>query len=176
MPRVKNTARKLPLLPSSKKAHVLKKIKKAAEAANTIMKGSGGLVHTGKLKVPFKPAGKKGLIKQLKRRWKSGTVAKREIRKLSRTTHLLFPKQPFQRMVREIAQDFGPDFRFKRTAIQALQEAAEIFVTETFHKADMARKHASRKTLHVQDIRFSRFMTQVSVCICVPKNAHADVM
>jgi histone H3/H4 len=43
----------------------------------------------------------------------------------------------------------------------AEQEAAEIFVTEMFHKSDMARKHAKRHTLHVEDIRFSRFMTQV---------------
>ena len=33
-------------------------------------------------------------------------MAKREIRKLSRTTNLLFPKRPFQRLVREIAQVF----------------------------------------------------------------------
>lgn len=32
-----------------------------------------------------------------KRRWRPGTVAKREIRKLSRTTNLLFPKSSFSR-------------------------------------------------------------------------------
>jgi hypothetical protein len=44
-------------------------------------------------------------------------------------------------------------------AMCALQEAAEVFVTESFHKADMARIHAKRNTVHVEDIRFSRFMT-----------------
>lgn len=33
------------------------------------------------------------------RRWRPGTVAKREIRKLSRSTNLLFPKLPFNRLV-----------------------------------------------------------------------------
>lgn len=87
-------------------------------------------------------------------------MAKREIRKLSRTTNLLFPKRPFQRLVREIAQGYR-DIRFTGESMQAIQEAAEIFVTEMFHKADMARKHSDRETLHVQDVRFSRFMTQV---------------
>jgi histone H3/H4 len=98
-------------------------------------------------------------------RWKSGTVAKREIRKLSRTTHLLFPKRPFQRLIREVAQDFTKDMRFTPNSMQAIQEAAEVFVTETFHKADMARRHARRNTVHVQDIRFSRFMTPESLWV-----------
>lgn len=34
-----------------------------------------------------------------KRRWKSGTVARREIRKMTRTTNLLFPKSTFSRQV-----------------------------------------------------------------------------
>ena len=89
-------------------------------------------------------------------------MAKREIRKLTRTTNLLFPKRPFQRLVREIVQDLSSDIRFTSESMQAIQEAAEIFVTETFHKSDMARKHAKRNTLQVEDIRFARFMTQVS--------------
>lgn len=46
-----------------------------------------------------------------------------------------------------------------------LQEAAEMFVTETFHKADMARLHAGRETVNVKDIRFSRFMTPESLWV-----------
>ena len=47
-------------------------------------------------------------------------MAKREIRKLSRSTHLLFPKRPFQRLVREIAQDYK-DIRFTTGSMQAIQ-------------------------------------------------------
>ena len=49
------------------------------------------------------------------------------------------------------------------------QEAAENFVTETFHKADMARKHAKRNTLHMEDVRFSRFMTPESLWVLSEK-------
>jgi histone H3 len=39
-------------------------------------------------------------------RFKPGTVALREIRKYQKSTDLLIRKLPFQRLVREIAQDF----------------------------------------------------------------------
>ena len=98
------------------------------------------------------------------RRWRSGTVAKREIRKLSKTTNCLFPKRPFERLVREIAQDYK-DIRFTKESMKAIQEALENFVTEMFHKADMARKHGCRETLDERDVRFARFMTPESLWV-----------
>ena len=43
----------------------------------------------------------------------AGTVALREIRKYQKSTELLIRKLPFQRLVREIAQDFKTDLRFQ---------------------------------------------------------------
>src|SRR3989440_13033602 len=51
-----------------------------------------------------------------------GTVALREIRRYQKSTELLIRKLPFQRLVREIAQDFKSDLRFQSSAIGALQE------------------------------------------------------
>ena len=50
-------------------------------------------------------------------RYRPGTVALREIRKYQKSTELLIRKAPFQRLVREIAQDFknGKSARFKGT-------------------------------------------------------------
>jgi histone H3/H4 len=59
-------------------------------------------------------------------------VALREIRKYQKTTELLIRKLPFQRLVREIAQDFKNDLRFQSTAILALQEAAEAYLVAVF--------------------------------------------
>ena len=58
-------------------------------------------------------------------RFRPGTVALREIRKYQKSTDLLLRKLPFQRLVREIAQEFKADLRFQSSAVLALQEAAE---------------------------------------------------
>ena len=54
-------------------------------------------------------------------RFRPGTVALREIRRYQKSTELLIRKLPFQRLVREIAQDFKTDLRFQSAAIGALQ-------------------------------------------------------
>ena len=60
-----------------------------------------------------------------KHRYKPGTVALREIRRYQKSTELLIRKLPFQRLVREIAQDYKQDLRFQSSAVLALQEASE---------------------------------------------------
>src|SRR6476660_6973911 len=61
-------------------------------------------------------------------RFRPGTVALREIRRYQKSTELLIRKLPFQRLVREIAQDYKTDLRFQSSAIAALQEAAEAYL------------------------------------------------
>merc|ERR1739844_808464 len=61
-------------------------------------------------------------------RYRPGTVALREIRRYQKSTELLIRKPPFQRLVREIAQDFKTDLRFQSSAVMALQEASEAYL------------------------------------------------
>ena len=65
-------------------------------------------------------------------RFRPGTVALRMIRKYQKGTELLLRKLPFQRLVREIAQDYRSDLRFQSLALLALQEAAEAFLVSLF--------------------------------------------
>ena len=64
--------------------------------------------------------------------YRPGTVALREIRKYQKTTELLIRKLPFQRLVREIAQEYKADLRFQSAAIGALQEASEAYLVSLF--------------------------------------------
>ncbi|GBP07988.1 Histone H2B.3 [Eumeta japonica] len=57
-------------------------------------------------------------------RYRPGTVALREIRRYQKSTELLIRKPPFQRLVREIAQDFKTDLRFQSSAVMALRRLA----------------------------------------------------
>ena len=60
--------------------------------------------------------------------------ALREIKRYQKNTELLIPKLPFQRLVRETAEEvsFYGNLRFQAGAILALQEAAEAFLVISF--------------------------------------------
>ena len=89
-------------------------------------------------------------------RYRPGTVALREIRKYQKSTELLMRKLPFQRLVREIAENFKPDLRFQSTAILALQEAAEAYLTGLFEDANLCAIHAKRVTIMPRDFLLAR--------------------
>ncbi|KAG5202226.1 hypothetical protein JEQ12_003616 [Ovis aries] len=100
-----------------------------ARTKRTVYKSTGG-------KVPLKQlvseaAGKSapstsGMTRP--HRYRPGTVALREVRPYQKSTHLLIRKLPFQRLVREIAQDFKTDLKFQSAAIRTLQEASEAYL------------------------------------------------
>merc|ERR1719362_1665769 len=50
-------------------------------------------------------------------RFRSGTVALREIRRFQKSTELLIRKLPFQRLVREIASEYRNELRFQSSAV-----------------------------------------------------------
>jgi len=69
-------------------------------------------------------------------RFRPGTVALREIRRYQKSTELLLRRLPFQRLVREIAQEFKADLRFQSSAVQAIQEAAEAYLVGLFEASN----------------------------------------
>lgn len=89
-------------------------------------------------------------------RYRPGTLALRQIRKYQRSTELLIHKAPFQRLVREIALDFRSDFRFQASAVNALQEASEQYLTGLFEDTNLIAIHARRVTVMPKDIRLAR--------------------
>uniref|UniRef100_A0A1B0BKM3 Core Histone H2A/H2B/H3 domain-containing protein n=1 Tax=Glossina palpalis gambiensis TaxID=67801 RepID=A0A1B0BKM3_9MUSC len=50
----------------------------------------------------------------------------------------------FQRLVREIAQDFKTDLRFQSSAVMALQEASEAYLVGLFEDTNLCAIHAKR--------------------------------
>lgn len=108
------------------------------------------------LKISHKPPpnNEQGLVK--KHRYRPGTVALREIRKYQKGTEMLVRKLPFQRLVREIAQDYKTDLRFQGSAILALQEASESFLVTFFENTNYCAIHAGRVTIMPKDMQLSR--------------------
>jgi histone H3 len=89
-------------------------------------------------------------------RYRPGTVALREIRRYQKTVDLLIRKLPFQRLVREIAQDFITDLRFQSSALDALQEASEAYLVSLFEDTNLCAIHAKRVTIMPKDIQLAR--------------------
>jgi len=89
-------------------------------------------------------------------RYKPGTVALREIRRYQKSTEVLIRRLPFQRLVREIAQDVRTDLRFQATALMALQEAAEAHLVGLFESTNLCAIHASRQTIMPKDMQLAR--------------------
>ena len=131
MARTKQTARKTPAGKTPKK-HLAQKAAKKTSAA-TLTQG---------VKKPH--------------RFRPGTVALREIRKYQKSTELLVRKLPFQRLVREIAQDFKTDLRFQSSAVLALQEAAEAYLVGLFEDTNLCAIHAKRVTIMPRDMQLAR--------------------
>ena len=94
-----------------------------------------------------------------KHEWRSGTVVKREIVKFSKSTHTIIPSTPFYRLVREITATLGKKVNFKKEAMDAIQETAEQMLVELFLKSDITRANAGRKTLHIHDVMFAKYVT-----------------
>jgi len=131
MARTKQTARKSTGGKAPRKQLASKAARKSAKTPNT-----------GGLKKPH--------------RYKPGTVALREIRKYQKSTELLIRKLPFQRLVREIAQDYKTDLRFQSNAVLALQEAAEAYLVSLFEDTNLCAIHAKRVTIMPKDIQLAR--------------------
>ena len=129
MARTKQTARKSTGGKAPRKALATKAARKSAPS-------------TGGVKAPH--------------RFRPGTVALREIRRYQKSTELLIRKLPFQRLCREVAQEFKFDIRFQSHAIMALQEASEAYLAALFEDANLCAIHAKRVTIKPEDIKLAR--------------------
>lgn len=129
-----------------------------ARTKQTARRSTGGKAPRDKIaaKVARKNPTPWSQIKK-KKRYRPGTVAIREIRKFQKSTELLIRKLPFQRLVKEIAQDVtSTPMRFQSLAILALQEASEAFLVGLFEDTNLCAIHAKRVTIMTKDMQLAR--------------------
>ena len=100
------------------------------------------------------PASQQGTRKP--HRYRPGTVALREIRWYQKSTELLIRKLPFQRLVRELAQDLGKiNIRFQSGVIMALQEASEAYLVGLLENTNLCAVYAKRVIIMTKDIQLA---------------------
>jgi histone H3 len=147
MARTKQTARKSTGGKAPRKQLATKAARKSAPATGGVKKVS---------EPPTLPPPRDSPRNTQPHRYRPGTVALREIRRYQKSTELLVRKLPFQRLVREIAQDFKSDLRFQGSAVMALQEAAESYLVGLFEDTNLCAIHAKRVTIMPKDIQLAR--------------------
>ena len=128
-----------------------------ARTKQTARKSTGGKLPRKQLatKAARKSGPATGGVKK-PHRYRPGTVALREIRRYQKSTDLLVRRLPFQRLVREIAQDYKGDLRFQASAVLAMQEAAEAYHVGLFEDTNLCAIHARRVTIMPKDIQLAQ--------------------
>jgi len=125
--------------------------------------GVGGMERT-KLSARMRTVGVQGAGKTARKavpvkkphRYRTGTVALREIKRYQVSTELLLRGAPFMRLVREIAQEFKSDLRFSSESFSVLQAALEAFLVSRFENSNLCAIHAKRVTVMVKDMQLAK--------------------
>ena len=92
--------------------------------------------------------------KKRKNHFRPGHHALNEIRHYQKRVNLIC-KLPFQHLVRELAQQFNMDLRFRSAAITTLQEASEAYLVHLFEDPNLCAIHAKRVTIMPKDIQLA---------------------
>jgi histone H3 len=126
----------------------------ATQTKQTAVKSKSSKRALGQKKAKKSASGSTGVKKSF--RWRPGTVALREVRRLQKGTELLVAKAPFSRLVREIAEGHKSGLRFQASAVAAIQEATEAFVVSLLSDANLTALHANRVTAMPRDLQLVR--------------------
>ena len=133
----------------------------SAKKGLTVKKATAAAAAAAAARKPQKQAPAGGVRKHY--RFRPGTVALKEIRQYQKSTELLIRKLPFQRLVREIANDplvvprtMAGKLRFQSNAISALQESCEAYLVGLFEDTNLCAIHAKRVTIMPKDIQLAR--------------------
>ena len=89
-------------------------------------------------------------------KYRPGMKVLMEICRYQKSTELLIRKLPFQRLIREVTQDFKVNLRFQSSAIMALQQVAEAFLVGLFKDTNLCAIHAKQATIIPKDIQLAQ--------------------
>ncbi|KAF5837085.1 histone-fold-containing protein [Dunaliella salina] len=86
-----------------------------------------------------------------------GLIALREIRAYQKTTELLIPAAPYNRLIKEVLRACGPGIsKIQAKAVLALREAGEAYLVGLFEDVNAATIHAGHVTIGVKDLSLAQ--------------------
>lgn len=94
---------------------------------------------------------------ETRRRHRPGRAADLDIKFQQKNADCFsFAKLSFDRVVREVAQDYHVELRFQETAVLLLQQYIEGYIVELVHLAGLQLKQGERETLFPKDLQIVR--------------------
>jgi len=122
------------------------KKKRAAERAKE-RKKSGTKVRKTKADGRFKVSGENTL---------------KEVKKMQKSTDMVFPQAAFSRLVREISQEYGDDLRFSAEAMNIIQRGVEDHILKLYRIANKLAIHGKRRAVKPIDLQLARSVSDSS--------------
>lgn len=89
-----------------------------------------------------------------------GTVSLRKIRGFQKSVMYLIQRAPFQRLVREIGQEFKMNLRYDSLFMDALQTLTEAYLVDLLKDTNLLAIHAHRTTIQPRDLQLARRINQ----------------
>uniref|UniRef100_A0A1I8MHW3 Core Histone H2A/H2B/H3 domain-containing protein n=1 Tax=Musca domestica TaxID=7370 RepID=A0A1I8MHW3_MUSDO len=151
-----STLKKAPKNSAPKKATTIAKSKKATKPTQQDPQSS--VAQEPSAAAPPPPPTTKKSRKQ-KTPIQKDLMFLRDVQKLQNRTNFLIPRLPFARLIRELILDSSRQVdRITPTALEALQAASEMYVTQRLQDAYMLTLHRGRVTLDVRDMELINFL------------------
>lgn len=121
---------------------------------------------TSELKASKNAVSNPGSIRKASKphRFRPGTVAKREIKRLQKSIEYCLRKAPFQRLCREIGNDLRDDFAMTKGAKDAFQHAAEDYLVNYLKAGYVVAEKGSRRPIETLKPRHTRTANDVALC------------
>ncbi|GIZ37622.1 hypothetical protein CKM354_000106500 [Cercospora kikuchii] len=150
---------KLSQLPSQSRGTIADRIHRGATRGGRSAGASRGGKYTSPSTLP-QPASA-AAAKKKERRSAPGTIALQPIKEYQASTQLLMLALPFQRLVREITNKLIPSdergaWRWQKSAVIALQEAAEAYLVSVPEDTNILALHAKRTTIMQRDMQLQK--------------------
>jgi histone H3/H4 len=140
-----------------------KEISDVFNKLNIFFIGGGVIPYIHSSLITTKKRKKKGLETTKKYRFRYGTVAIREIKKLQKTSDCLtFAKFPFERLVRNIVNKTNNGMKISKDVFIILQYHVEQYMIKFLKHANLAAIHASRVKLMPVDLQFIRTINDIT--------------
>ncbi len=92
------------------------------------------------------------------RRYRPGTRALMNVRKMQKSTDALIPRAPLKELVKEISRDFLADTRLGEKALDLIQQNLESFLISLLSRALLCAIHAKRESVQPRDLQLARRM------------------